>query len=67
MRDHEAAFLEDIEAFIAEHGMSESKFGLLVVNDNKLVKRVRNGGVTLRTVTKIQDYMRQYRAKAAAE
>ncbi len=67
MRDHEAALLGDIEAFIAEQGLSESRFGLLVVNDNKLIKRLRDGSsVTLRTLTKIQEYMRWHRATNAA-
>jgi hypothetical protein len=67
MRDHKAALLEEIRAFIAEQGMSETRFGLEAVNDSRFLRRLPNRDVTLRTVTKIQEYMRRQRARAAAE
>jgi hypothetical protein len=70
MRNPEAALLAEIEAFIAERGMSASRFGLETVNDCNLVKQLRGKrSVTLRTATKIQSYIQRHRAKepAAAE
>ncbi len=68
MKDREQALLEEIESFIAECGMSESRFGVEAINDPNLVKQIRTSrNVTSRTLKKIQDYMRRHRAKAAAE
>jgi hypothetical protein len=59
MRDPETALLEEVKVFIAEHGMSESRFGMEAVNDNHLLNRLRTSSVTLRTVKKIKAYMQR--------
>jgi hypothetical protein len=57
--------LEEIAQFVAEIGISETTFGRLAVNDSQVVGRIRDYGVTLRTVRKIRAYMAAERAKAA--
>ncbi|MBT5483589.1 MAG: hypothetical protein HOH14_03560 [Gammaproteobacteria bacterium] len=48
----------EIEAFCKQQRISKSTFGLRVVNDGKLVNRLKDGkGVTLKTITRIQDYL----------
>lgn len=36
-----STLLEDIEAFIATHGLSESQFGVSAINDKNLVPDLR--------------------------
>lgn len=53
--------LEDILAFIDRHGISPNKFGLLVVHDHKLIKRLRDGAIlTSTTIDKIYSFMESY-------
>jgi hypothetical protein len=48
----------DIENFCNQQRISKSTFGLRVVNDGKLVNRLRDGkGITLKTINRIQDYL----------
>ncbi|MDA9909262.1 hypothetical protein N9E57_01925 [Gammaproteobacteria bacterium] len=48
----------DIESFCTQQGISKSTFGLRVVNDGKLVNRLKDGkGITLKTINRIQDYL----------
>ncbi len=50
--------LGEIDTFCKQRKISKSTFGLRVVNDGKLVNRLRDGkGVTLKTITRIQDYL----------
>ena len=50
--------LGEIDTFCKQRKISKSTFGLHVVNDGKLVNRLRDGkGITLKTITRIQDYM----------
>ena len=51
----------DAEAFIEEAGIAESTFGMRAVNDATVVDRLRRGQVTLRTVEKMQAYIRDNR------
>ncbi len=39
----EANFLQTVEAFMAKHGLSATRFGVLVVGDTKFVKTLRGG------------------------
>ena len=56
--DDAAALVSDIEDYCRRHGMAESTFGRLVVNDGKFVGRLRAGGrVTTATLDKIRDYI----------
>lgn len=50
--------IRDIEAFCTRQKISISTFGLRVVNDGKLVNRLRDGkGITIKTITRIQKYL----------
>ncbi|WP_026792194.1 hypothetical protein [Pleomorphomonas oryzae] len=47
--------LSRIECYCAARGISESTFGLYVVNDGKFVARVRAGGsMTLKTFERVE-------------
>jgi phosphopantothenoylcysteine decarboxylase/phosphopantothenate--cysteine ligase len=57
--------LIDIEAFVAESGVSPTKFGLAAVNDGHLIKNLRGGAsVTLKTADKVRAYMVAQRSRA---
>lgn len=49
--------LERIEAFRVREGMSESAFGLKVVNDSKLVSNLRRGRATLATIERVEQFL----------
>ena len=50
--------LEEVEAFLAQTGMSASYFGRLAVNNSELVKRLRNGqDITWRTSCRVREFM----------
>ncbi|MDG1852331.1 MAG: hypothetical protein P8J44_09475 [Gammaproteobacteria bacterium] len=56
--------LEEIDRFCKQRKISKSTFGLHVVNDGKLVNRLRDGkGITLKTITRIQDYLNKNAAQ----
>jgi phosphopantothenoylcysteine decarboxylase/phosphopantothenate--cysteine ligase len=60
--------LDDIETFLAEFGLSPTKFGLAAVNDGHLVKNLRGGAsVTLRTADKVRAYMVEQRHTPLAD
>jgi hypothetical protein len=49
------ALLTEIEGFLAESGVSPTKFGLAAVNDGHLIKNLRGGAsVTLKTADKVR-------------
>ncbi len=51
-------FIEEIEEYCHRMQMAKSTFGLKVVNDGKLISRLKDGkGITLANVNKIQEYM----------
>lgn len=55
--------LAEIEDFCRETAMAESTFGRVVVNDGKLVSRLRRGGdVTRRTERRIRQFIEDRRA-----
>jgi SAM-dependent methyltransferase len=50
--------LEEISSFCRQAGMAESTFGRRVVNDGKLVQRLRHGGrITTDTLDRIRSYL----------
>ncbi|MEI9886121.1 MAG: hypothetical protein WDN08_06395 [Rhizomicrobium sp.] len=59
-RDLESqALLEEISDYCRRHGLAESTFGRLAINDGKLMTRLRTGGrVTHETLARMQDFMR---------
>lgn len=60
------AIISDVEEFCARHGMKETTFGRLAVNDGKLVARLRAGGsVTLKTAGDIRAFLNTPRPSRA--
>jgi hypothetical protein len=52
------SLIEEIESYCNRQKISKSTFGLRVVNDGKLVNRLRDGkGITLRTMNRIQKFL----------
>jgi len=52
--------LSEIDDFLSRSGMKASTFGKRVVNDGKLVNRLREGGsVSIETAAKICDFVRE--------
>ena len=67
MHNTTRALLTEIEGFLAESGLSPTKFGLAAVNDGHLLKNLRSGAsVTLKTADKVRAYMSQQRHLAPA-
>jgi phosphopantothenoylcysteine decarboxylase / phosphopantothenate---cysteine ligase len=53
------ALLAEIEAFLADSGLTATKFGLSSVNDGHLVANLRRGNsVTLKTADRVRTFMR---------
>jgi hypothetical protein len=59
------AIVSRVEAFLAQHRMSERRFGLLVCNDHKLVDRLRRDSVTLARIEAAERFMDGYQPSAA--
>jgi len=58
--------LLEIEAFIATHGMSPSRFGVEAVNDKCLIGDMRNGRrLWPETESRVRLFMATYKADAA--
>lgn len=50
--------LAEIDAFLAAKGMAPSTFGMKVLNNSKLIDRLRAGGsVRLETAEKIREFI----------
>jgi hypothetical protein len=50
--------LTEINDYLAASGVAESTFGVLSVNDGKLVGRLRAGkGITIETVERVRKYI----------
>lgn len=65
--DQHAALLRDIEDFLAETGMARSTFGRLAMNDGKFMDRMAaGGGITLRNVDRVREFIAARRAAAPA-
>ena len=64
--------LDDVLAFIATHGLSESQFGVLALNDKNLIRDLRgDGGKRPRrlypeTEATVRRWMATYRPESAA-
>ena len=54
--------LDEIATFIADHGLTERRFGELALNDKNFVTDVRDRGrsPSLNTVEKLRRFMRAY-------
>lgn len=52
-------FLEEIEIFVNERGITESRFGREALNDPNFVANLRNGrSPSFRTVDRVREYIR---------
>jgi hypothetical protein len=61
-------FLREIEVFLREFQMTETRFGLDAANDHKLVSRLRKGTtVTLQTAEMVRAHMEKVRYEALKE
>jgi hypothetical protein len=49
--------LDKLAALREARGWSESQVGIFVVNDHKMIRRVRDGRVTLRTLASIEQFL----------
>ncbi len=59
--------LFEIDSFLQETGMAESTFGRKVINDGKLLARLRNGkGITTNTLEKIHKFILSNSSKLQA-
>lgn len=53
--------IQEIDEFVAKHGMADSQFGKLAVNDRHLVRDIRDGrDLRLSTVDRIRNFMAEY-------
>jgi hypothetical protein len=63
-----ATLLDDIGSFLSDHGLSESQFGVLAVNDKNLIPDLRGGrDIRMSTLDKVQRFMRTYRPEPQAD
>ena len=54
----QANLLREIENYMRERRMAESKFGLLALNDGRFVPRLRAGAnITVATVDRVQKFI----------
>ena len=61
------ALLGEIEAFLAETGLTPTKFGVAAVNDGHLVANLRKGNsVTLKTADRVRTHIAQERVRRQA-
>lgn len=59
--------INDIDAFCAAHGLTETQFGLASLNDKNFVPQLRAGrDVRLSTLEKVRQFMLTYRPSSAA-
>jgi hypothetical protein len=59
--------LSAIDRFCSEHGLSDTRFGELALNDKPFVSQLRSGrDVRMSTVDKVRAFMATYRPNAAA-
>ena len=61
MIDEHKKLLSEIEAFLVQHGMSRTRFGIETMNDAKILKRLRAGMTcTLKTANRLRSWMEDY-------
>ena len=61
MKQKPIHLLDAVEAFLVDHDMAPTTFGIRAVNDAKLVANLRAGlDVRTRTADRIRDFMKEY-------
>ncbi len=59
--------IAQIDAFLAEHGMSDSRFGQLALNDRHFVRQIRaKRDVRYSTIERVQKFMATYQPEQDA-
>lgn len=59
--------IEEVDAFLQRTGMTQTAFGLRVLNDASFVRRLRQGlDVRLSTVERLRSFMREYEREERA-
>lgn len=49
---------QEIDSFIARHGMTDTGLGMAAIKDGKIVHRIRSGAnVTVRTIDRLREFM----------
>lgn len=60
------SLITDIEAFCAEHDLTDGQFGLLALNDKNFLNDLREGrDIRLSTAQRVTDFMATYRSDKA--
>lgn len=63
--DTQKQLLAEIECFLKDRKMTETRFGLLAVNDGKFVGRLRAGSnMMLATIDKVRGYLAREKVEA---
>lgn len=63
----QSELLAEIEVFLREWEMPPSTFGVLAVNDGKLVQRLRcEANITTKTIKRAREFIRSRRSDEAA-
>lgn len=61
--DPQAQLLHDVEAFLARSNMTPTAFGVKVINDGKIVSRLRSGAnMTTATIRRVQEFLSAHAA-----
>lgn len=55
-----------IDRFQARSGMSDRQLGMTVANDHRLVRRIRDGKATLRSIAEIEEFIDRHGEGEAA-
>jgi len=60
MNDESVELLQELDPFLARHGLADSAFGIAVANNSHLVRRLRQGAPLRRSsVLRIRKYMQR--------
>lgn len=58
----QSELIDEIENFLADHGLSATRFGVLAAGDTKFVKTLREGRVCREsTAERVREWMKQHR------
>ena len=58
--------IQELDTFLARHGLADTRFGILSVGDGHLMRRIRDGKTIRRsTVLKIRKFCQRYELDSA--
>jgi hypothetical protein len=63
----EQELLNEVRAFMAQHGVTASRFGLLAVNDKNFVRDLEGGSrrLLMQTADRVRRFMTEYTAPSS--